>query len=41
MVRLEQAGYLTKIRDGRRNQYEVHEELSSAIRNTNTARSVT
>ena len=24
---LEQAGYLTKTRDGRRNQYEVHEEL--------------
>jgi Mn-dependent DtxR family transcriptional regulator len=24
---LEQAGYLTKIRDGRRNRYEVHEEL--------------
>jgi DNA-binding IclR family transcriptional regulator len=24
---LEQAGYLTKSRDGRRNQYEVHEEL--------------
>jgi predicted transcriptional regulator len=24
---LEQAGYLTKTRDGRRNQYQVHEEL--------------
>jgi predicted transcriptional regulator len=24
---LEQAGYLTKSRDGRRNHYEVHEEL--------------
>jgi predicted transcriptional regulator len=24
---LEQAGYLTKTRDGRRNRYEVHEEL--------------
>jgi DNA-binding transcriptional ArsR family regulator len=24
---LEQAGYLTKSRDGRRNRYEVHEEL--------------
>jgi DeoR/GlpR family transcriptional regulator of sugar metabolism len=24
---LEQAGYLTKTRDGRRNQYEVHEDL--------------
>jgi Mn-dependent DtxR family transcriptional regulator len=24
---LEEAGYLTKIRDGRRNRYEVHEEL--------------
>ena len=24
---LEQAGYLTKTRDGRRNQYEVHVEL--------------
>ena len=24
---LEQAGYLTKTRDGRRNQYEIHEEL--------------
>lgn len=24
---LEQVGYLTKTRDGRRNQYEVHEEL--------------
>jgi Mn-dependent DtxR family transcriptional regulator len=24
---LEEAGYLTKTRDGRRNQYEVHEEL--------------
>jgi Mn-dependent DtxR family transcriptional regulator len=24
---LEQAGYITKIRDGRRNRYEVHEEL--------------
>jgi DNA-binding MarR family transcriptional regulator len=24
---LETAGYLTKIRDGRRNRYEVHEEL--------------
>src|ERR1041385_4120419 len=24
---LEQAGYLKKIRDGRRNRYEVHEEL--------------
>ena len=25
---LEQAGYLTKTRDGRRNRYQVHEELS-------------
>jgi predicted transcriptional regulator of viral defense system len=24
---LEEAGYLTKIRDGRRNHYEVHKEL--------------
>ena len=24
---LEAAGYLTKVRDGRRNRYEVHEEL--------------
>ena len=24
---LEEAGYLTKIRDGRRNHYEVHEDL--------------
>lgn len=24
---LERAGYLTKIRDGRRNRYEVHDEL--------------
>ena len=24
---LESAGYITKIRDGRRNRYEVHEEL--------------
>lgn len=24
---LEQAGYLTKTRDGRRNRYQVHEEL--------------
>jgi DNA-binding transcriptional ArsR family regulator len=24
---LEEAGYITKIRDGRRNRYEVHEEL--------------
>jgi DNA-binding MarR family transcriptional regulator len=24
---LEDAGYLTKVRDGRRNRYEVHEEL--------------
>jgi len=24
---LEEAGYLTKIRDGRRNRYDVHEEL--------------
>ena len=24
---LEEAGYLTKTRDGRRNRYEVHEEL--------------
>ena len=24
---LEQAGYLTKTRDGRRNHYQVHEEL--------------
>lgn len=24
---LEEAGYVTKIRDGRRNHYEVHEEL--------------
>jgi DNA-binding MarR family transcriptional regulator len=24
---LEEAGYLTKIRDGRRNRYEIHEEL--------------
>jgi DNA-binding MarR family transcriptional regulator len=24
---LEEAGYLTKIRDGRRNHYEIHEEL--------------
>jgi predicted transcriptional regulator of viral defense system len=24
---LEEAGYLTKIRDGRRNRYEVHEDL--------------
>ncbi len=24
---LEQAGYLTKVRDGRRNRYEVHDEL--------------
>ena len=24
---LEQAGYLTKTRDGRRNQYEIHDEL--------------
>ena len=24
---LEQVGYLTKTRDGRRNQYEVHEDL--------------
>jgi Mn-dependent DtxR family transcriptional regulator len=24
---LEQTGYLTKTRDGRRNQYEVHEDL--------------
>jgi hypothetical protein len=24
---LEEAGYLTKIREGRRNRYEVHEEL--------------
>ncbi len=24
---LEEAGYLTKIRDGRRNRYEVHEQL--------------
>jgi DNA-binding MarR family transcriptional regulator len=24
---LEQAGYLTKTRDGRRNQYQVHDEL--------------
>ena len=24
---LEEAGYVTKIRDGRRNRYEVHEEL--------------
>jgi Mn-dependent DtxR family transcriptional regulator len=24
---LEQAGYLTKTRDGRRNQYEIHAEL--------------
>jgi DNA-binding MarR family transcriptional regulator len=24
---LEQAGYLTKTRDGRRNRYEVHDEL--------------
>jgi hypothetical protein len=24
---LEAAGYLTKLRDGRRNRYEVHEEL--------------
>jgi len=24
---LEQAGYLTKTRDGRRNQYEIHREL--------------
>jgi DNA-binding transcriptional ArsR family regulator len=24
---LEEAGYLTKVRDGRRNRYEVHEEL--------------
>ena len=24
---LEQAGYLTKIRDGRRNRYEVHKDL--------------
>jgi Mn-dependent DtxR family transcriptional regulator len=24
---LEQAGYLTKTRDGRRNRYEIHEEL--------------
>jgi Mn-dependent DtxR family transcriptional regulator len=24
---LEAAGYITKIRDGRRNRYEVHEEL--------------
>lgn len=24
---LEQAGYLTKTRDGRRNQYEIHKEL--------------
>ena len=24
---LEQAGYLTKVRDGRRNRYEVHEDL--------------
>ncbi len=27
MKDLEQAGYLTKTRDGRRNQYEVHGEL--------------
>ena len=25
---LEQAGYLTKTREGRRNRYEVHDELS-------------
>jgi DNA-binding MarR family transcriptional regulator len=24
---LEQSGYLTKIREGRRNRYEIHEEL--------------
>jgi DNA-binding transcriptional ArsR family regulator len=24
---LEEAGYLTKIRDGRRNRYEIHKEL--------------
>jgi DNA-binding transcriptional ArsR family regulator len=24
---LEEAGYLTKVRDGRRNRYEVHDEL--------------
>jgi DNA-binding transcriptional ArsR family regulator len=24
---LEDAGYLTKVRDGRRNRYEIHEEL--------------
>jgi predicted transcriptional regulator len=27
VTELEQTGYLTKIRDGRRNQYEVHEDL--------------
>jgi DNA-binding MarR family transcriptional regulator len=27
VTELEQAGYLTKTRDGRRNQYEVHTEL--------------
>jgi DNA-binding IclR family transcriptional regulator len=25
---LEQVGYLTKTRDGRRNRYEIHEEMS-------------
>ena len=33
---LEQAGYLTKTRDGRRNHYEMHVDLPLAMRVTGT-----
>ena len=33
---LEQAGYLTKTRHGRRNQYEIHDQLPFAIPSTAT-----